>query len=273
MQYKRKHRWLTILIWSVILTLTLVIQTEALLVPPLVNPKIHQIYIKSFMAAEQSSLPAIPESDSENDELGRYVRARRQVVQPPPPGWIPNGTAHAQPSAAAVQTPSYVSAPTVTAAAQATPYGTGLPPGLVHRGAVGFSVDPKMLERPGSYDGEIQSWRTWKVKFITYMKALHVEFGTYLYQAEKKTTSIEDFDVPLTLQQHEVYLMSQLVALMNGQCLELVMSADNGFEAWRRLCEDRNRWTVGTKLMKIEQLLDPPLDSTSVLRFRETWQT
>ena len=130
-----------------------------------------------------------------------------------------------------------------------------------------------MLERPGSYDGEIQSWRTWKVKFITYMKALHVEFGTYLYQAEKKTTSIEDFDVPLTLQQHEVYLMSQLVALMNGQCLELVMSADNGFEAWRRLCEDRNRWTVGTKLMKVEQLLDPPLDNTSALRFRETWQT
>ena len=138
--------------------------------------------------------------------------------------------------------PSFVSAPSAAAAAQAMPYGAGPPPGLVHRGALGFSVDPKMLERPGPYDGEVQSWRTWKVKFVTYMKALHVEFGTYLFQAEKKTTSIEDFDVLLTLPQHEVYLMSQLVALMNGQCLELVMSADNGFEAWRRLCEDR---TVG----------------------------
>ncbi len=127
------------------------------------------------MAAEQSSLPAIPESSSEDGDQFRHVRARRQVVQPQPPGWIANGTAHAQPSAPAVQTPSYVSAPTVTAASQAIPYGTGLPPGLVHRGAVGFSVDPKMLERPGSYDGEIQSWRTWKVKFIMYMKALHVE--------------------------------------------------------------------------------------------------
>ncbi len=125
--------------------------------------------------------------------------------------------------------PSYVSAPLATAAAQAMPYGAGPPPGLVHRGAFGFSVDPKILERPGAYDGEIQSWRTWKVKFATYMKALHVEFGTDLYQAEQKTTSIEDFDVPLTLQQHEVYLMSQLVALMIGQCLELVMSADNAF--------------------------------------------
>ena len=66
--------------------------------------------------------------------------------------------------------------------------------------------------------------------------------------------------------------MSQLVALMNGQCLELVMSSDSGFEAWRRLCEDRNRWMVGTKLMKVEQLLDPPLDNTSSLQFRETWQ-
>ena len=121
---------------------------------------------KSFMAAEQSSLPAIPESDSENDDLGRHVRARRQVVQPPPPGWIPNGTAHAQPSAAAVQTPSYVSAPTATAAAPVTPYGTGLPAGLVHRGTVGFNVDPKMLERPGPYDGEIQSLRKWKMKFM-----------------------------------------------------------------------------------------------------------
>ena len=114
------------------------------------------------MAAELGSLPAIPESSSEDGELGRHVRARRQAVQPPPPGWIQNGTAHAQPGAGgAAQESSFVSAPTMTAATQATPYGTGLPPSPVHRGTDGFTVDPKMLERPGSYDGEIQSWRTW----------------------------------------------------------------------------------------------------------------
>ncbi len=86
MQYERKDRELTTLIWSVILLLTLLIQTEALLVSPPVNLKINQIYIKSFMAAEQSSLPAIPESDSENEESGRHLRARRQAVQAPPPG-------------------------------------------------------------------------------------------------------------------------------------------------------------------------------------------
>ncbi len=136
---------ITLGLWSHILWLALV--SEALL-PPTVNTS---IYLKSFMAAELVSLPAIPESDSEDDELGRHVRARRQAVQPPPPGWIQNGTAHAQPSAGAVQAPSHVSVPSATAAAPAMPYGTGLPPGLVHRGVIGFSVDPKMLERPGPY--------------------------------------------------------------------------------------------------------------------------
>ena len=105
------------------------------------------------MAAELGSLPAIPESSSEDDESERrHVRARRQPVQPPPPGWVPNGV-HAPPSAEPAQpvggpsmgTPSYVSAPSAAAAAQAMPYGAG-PPGLMHRGATGFSVDPKILE-------------------------------------------------------------------------------------------------------------------------------
>ena len=103
MQAERKHRWLSILIWSIILTLTLVILTAALLLPPNVNDKILQIYQKSFMAAELGSLPAIPESSSEDDESERrHVRARRQPVQPPPPGWVPNGV-HAPPSAEPAQ--------------------------------------------------------------------------------------------------------------------------------------------------------------------------
>ena len=117
------------------------------------------------------------------------------------------------------------------------------PPGLE---ISGLTLDPRMLEKPGPYDGEVASWRQWKIRFVTYLKALHPDYGRYLYEAEKNGTNIEDFDVPRGLEGHEIYLMSQLVALMPGQCLELVMSADNGFEAWRRLCEDRNRWVVGT---------------------------
>ncbi len=109
MQAVRKPRWH-------ILLLALLIQIAALLLPPNLSTKIHQIYLKSFMAAEQSSLPAIPKSDSENDEFGRHVRVRRQAVPAPPPGWIQNGTAQAQPSAGATQESSFVWAPTVTAA-------------------------------------------------------------------------------------------------------------------------------------------------------------
>jgi hypothetical protein len=57
--------------------------------------------------------------------------------------------------------------------------------------------DPRLVEKPGLYDGSAESWRLWKVRFVNYMKIVDPRFGATLPEAEIVKTPM--LQVPLKL--------------------------------------------------------------------------
>mmetsp|Transcript_48003 Transcript_48003/g.126645 ORF Transcript_48003/g.126645 Transcript_48003/m.126645 type:complete len:499 (-) Transcript_48003:1652-3148(-) len=145
------------------------------------------------------------------------------------------------------------------------------PSGSVFGGALGGVVDPRLLEKPEKFSGNLLDWRRWETFFRSWICNVDSRFDAALREAETRTMRIGSINptvIPL-----DRFLRHELLGLIEGDNASIVIETESGFEAWRRLHQEYELLTGGRKLMRIEELLHPTLGSEDGWRRRwKRWE-
>ena len=90
-------------------------------------------------------------------------------------------------------------------------------------------IDPRLLDRPGSFDGNRSGWRRWKLRLMTWASGIDVRLGPALAEAEaypETITAVVETHVVL-----DQFLRAELTALLQGEARERGAEVPLGFEA------------------------------------------
>ena len=130
-------------------------------------------------------------------------------------------------------------------------------------------VDPKLLEKPPIFSGQIRDWRVWRVRISAWLCGVDEIFDKLLKEAEQAKLPILTVDE--SVKHLDRFLFIELVGLVQGEHLDLILEAKHGFEAWRRMCGEFEQLTAGRKLLAIEDLLHPEFGDETM--WRQRWLT
>ena len=160
-------------------------------------------------------------------------------------------------TAAASSAPTLVTPPTVETA----PLPTSPRTNLNQR-----RLDPKLLDKPESFDGVGTSWRVWKLRAAGWFSAVDTRFRHLLPAAERSDTVLEvvaDEVIPL-----DIFLCTQSLVWLEGEQPETLLRGpeNRGFEGWRILVRAQERLEPTRKVAQLEKLLHPQFGDRSTWR-------
>ena len=134
-------------------------------------------------------------------------------------------------------------------------------------------LDPRLLERPQPYNGDVAGWRVWKIRFVGWLVGVEPSFEVPLDEAERCKQPIRWERVPIPWRTPARFLFALLLSMTSGGLMEVMASTPdkNGWEAWRRLCFEQEPRAAGEKLKRLEDLSEP--DFGSAAEFYSRWLT
>jgi len=131
------------------------------------------------------------------------------------------------------------------------------------------SLDPKLLEQPGTFSGDVVAWRPWKLNLVSWLKSIDLRFERSLREAAAWEQPIRF--VPAELKPLDSFLYALLLGKTTAVPFQIVCGAetDGGYEAWRRLTQEFEPQALGRRLSCVESLMSPDFGPES--EFYERW--
>jgi len=125
--------------------------------------------------------------------------------------------------------------------------------------------DPKLLEKPSRFSGEISAWRGWRDDVVAYFGAVDSRFERALDEAAREPRRIQWTMVPPFLVTLGRFLFAFVLGLVGGILHEVVSNVEehNGWEAWRCIHREMEPREGAGRLVALERRLEPDLASTA----------
>jgi len=133
-------------------------------------------------------------------------------------------------------------------------------------------ADPKLLDKPGSFDGSASAWPEFKFRFSAWLNAIDARAAVALQEAEVRDQPIV---VPEQLVRLGGFLYAALVTSTSGVATQIIrsVSAFNGWEAWRLLVAEYEPKLTSRRLALLTHLLEPDFGSeTECLQRYLAWE-
>jgi hypothetical protein len=119
-------------------------------------------------------------------------------------------------------------------------------------------LDTRQVSKPSNFDGDPNSWREWKFKFLNYCTLLSPEYDDFLTASETSVDPIP-MQADAVRKRLQTVLFALLASLLSGKPLKLLQlqAERNGFESWRLLCREFEPRLPQRRLALLHSLMAP----------------